>query len=75
MKKMRNTMVINKNLSEKIIKNQRILDVISLGQKDKISAGEKSWRCCKSNDENYNNPEVCSACGHVRCGNCKDLFG
>ena len=68
-------MVIHKGLAEKTIRNQRILDLINLGQKGEISAGEKSWKCCKSNDENYNNPNRCSACGHVRCGNCKDLFG
>jgi hypothetical protein len=67
-------MLIHQGLAEKTIKNQRILDVINSGQKENISAEEKSWRCCQSNDENYID-QTCSACGHVRCGSCKSLFG
>ena len=36
---------------------------------------EKSWRCCKCNNQNYNDKWACSACSHERCSKCKDLLG
>lgn len=38
-------------------------------------SAEKSWKCCRCNSENYNDPNHCSHCGHDRCGSCKDLLG
>lgn len=59
--------------------NNQIPSILNLtntaGNADSTVGMEDSWRCCKCNNENYNDKWVCSACSHERCSKCKDLLG
>ena len=57
----------------KLVSNEQHLR--PLVNSDSALEMENSWRCCKCNNENYNDKWVCSACSHERCSKCKDLLG